>query len=183
MKKFEPGTIFLGTLGLVLFFVAWQLIGVYRLAGLTWPPLTAVVAVLADTNRWPLFGRALSATLTSTALGYFWGLVFGLGGAILAHLWPITRPGTDRLAAVINSIPSIALAPVFIVFLSRESTPAAIASVHAAFILYVSASSGLGAATRGHIDLLAVLGASPVQRLLRLGLPPPPPALFSGLQP
>src|SRR5258706_904597 len=105
MKKFEPGTIFLGTLGLVLFFVAWQLIGVYRLAGLTWPPLTDVVAVLADTNRWPLFGRALSATLTSTALGYFLGLVFGLCGGILAHLWPVTRPRPDQLSAGGQSIP------------------------------------------------------------------------------
>lgn len=172
----------LGACGLALFFVAWQVIGVYRLAGLTWPPLTDVATVLADGNRWPLFGRALSATLSATALGYAWGLVFGLGGAVLAHLWPLTRPGTDRLAAVVNSIPSIALAPVFIVFLSREATPAAIASVHTAFILYVSASSGLTAATRGHLDLLSVLGASRVQRLWRLELPAALPALSSGLK-
>jgi len=172
----------LGALGLALFLVAWQVIGVYRLAGLTWPPLTDVIAMLIDTNRWPLFGRALSATLSSTAMGYVWGLVFGLGGAVFAHLRPIARPGTDRLAAVINSIPSIALAPVFIVFLSRESTPAAIAAVHAAFILYVSASSGLGAATRAHVDLLAVLGASRIQCLWRLELPASLPAISSGLK-
>ena len=172
----------LGGAGLALFLIAWQIIGHYRLAGLTWPPLTDVAAQLADPNRWPLFGRALSATLAATAAGYVVGLMFGLAGAILIHVWPVTRPGTDRLAAVINSIPSIALAPVFIVFLSRESTPAAVAAVHVAFIIYVAASSGLAAATRGHVDLLAVLGASRAQRLWRLDLPASLPALASGLK-
>ena len=49
--------------GLALFLGAWQVIGTYRLAGLTWPPLSEVVALLADPARWPLFGRALSAKI------------------------------------------------------------------------------------------------------------------------
>src|SRR5207244_3667100 len=53
---------------------------------------------------------------------------------------------------------------------------------HAAFILYVSASSGLAAATHGHIDLLSVLGASRFQRLWRLELPASLPAISSGLK-
>jgi NitT/TauT family transport system permease protein len=168
--------------GLGLFFGAWQLIGYYRLAGLTWPPLSEVVALLADPLRWPLFGRALAATVYAMALGYAVGLALGLGAAVATHLFPSARPGTDRLAAVINSIPSIALGPVFIVFLSRESTPAAIAAAHVAFILYVSASSGLAAASQGHHDLLSALGASRWQRLWRLDLPVALPALATGLK-
>jgi ABC-type nitrate/sulfonate/bicarbonate transport system permease component len=172
----------LAFIGLGLFLGAWQLIGHYRLAGLTWPPLSEVVALLAEPPRWPLFGRALSASLSAMALGYALGLGLGLGAAVATHLVPIARPGTDRLAAVINSIPSIALGPVFIVFLSRESTPAAIAAAHAAFILYVAASSGLASGSRGHHDLMSALGASRLRRLRHLDLPASLPALATGLK-
>ena len=172
----------LALIGLALFLAAWQIVGHYRLAGLSWPPLTEVLAVLLDPERRPLFGRALSATLWATALGYCIGVLIGLGAAIGTYLWPPARSGTDRLAAVVHSIPSIALAPVFIVFLSRESTPVAIAAAHAAFVIYVAAGSGLAAASRGHGDLFTVLGASHLQRLWRLDLPAALPALSSGLK-
>jgi ABC-type nitrate/sulfonate/bicarbonate transport system permease component len=168
--------------GLGLFLGAWQMIGHYRLAGLTWPPLSEVAELLADPLRWPLFGRALSASIYAMMVGYGAGLALGVGAAIATLLLPGARPGTDRLAAVINSIPSIALGPVFIVFLSRESTPAAIAAAHVAFILYVSTSSGLAAASPGHHDLLSALGASRWQRLWHLDLPASLPALATGLK-
>jgi NitT/TauT family transport system permease protein len=172
----------LGIVGLGLFLLAWQLIGHYRLAGLSWPPLTEVLAVLFDPERRTLFARAVSATLWSTASGYLVGAGVGMAAAILGYLYPAARPGTDRLAAVVHSIPSIALAPVFIVFLSRESTPAAIAAAHAAFVIYVAAGSGLAAASRGHGDVFTALGASRLQRLWRLDLPASLPALTSGLK-
>lgn len=177
-----PQKIALAIAGLGLFLVAWQVVGHYRLAGLSWPPLTEVLALLLDPLRWPLFGRALAATLWATALGYCAGLALGMGAAIGTYLWPPARAGTDRLAAVLHSIPSIALAPVFIVFLSRESTPAAIAAAHAAFVIYVAAGSGLAAASRGHGDVFTALGASRLQRLWRLDLPASLPALSSGLK-
>jgi len=172
----------LAIIGLALFLAVWQAVGHYRLAGLSWPSLTEVLAVLSDPDRRPLFGRALAATLSATALGYCAGLLIGLGAAVATHLWPAARPGTDRLAAVVHSIPSIALAPVFIVFLSRESTPVAIAAAHAAFVIYVAACSGLAAASRGHGELFTVLGASRLQRLWRLDLPAALPSLSSGLK-
>jgi NitT/TauT family transport system permease protein len=172
----------LGFAGLALFLGAWQAIGHYRLAGLTWPPLTEVVALLADPARWPLLGRALSASISQMALGYVLGLALGLGAAVATYLAPSARPGTDRLAAVINSIPSIALGPVFIVFLSRESTPAAIAAAHVAFIVYVAACSGLACASPAHHDLLSALGASRWRRLWHLDLPMSLPGLASGLK-
>lgn len=172
----------LGFVGLALFLAAWQIIGHYRLAGLSWPSVTEVLAVLADPDRRTLFLRALSATVAATAIGYVAGVALGLGAASASHLAPAARQGTDRLAAVIHSIPSIALAPVFIVFLSRESTPAAIAAAHAGFVIYVAATSGLAAASASHGDLFTVLGASRWQRLWRLDVPAALPALSSGLK-
>src|SRR5260370_24468911 len=133
----------LGALGIGLFLALWEPIGQLKLAGIGWPPLSAVLEMLADENRWPLFRRALGATLEETALGYVWGTGAGLGLAALAHLLPPLRRGSDRLAAVLNSLPSIALGPIFLVLLILLSTPAAVSSLHSVFIVFVSVTSVL----------------------------------------
>lgn len=178
----RAGRALLGLLGLAIFLALWELIGRFRLAGLTWPPLSDVLDMLTDEGRLPLFQRALGATLGSTALGYLWGAGIGLALAVAAHLLPVLREGADRLAAVLNAIPSIALGPVFLVLISRDATPAAIASIHVFFIVFVSTSSGLTAAHAAHHDVFSALGARPAARFLRLELPAALPALSSGLR-
>ena len=172
----------LGVLGIALFLALWEVVGRLQLAGISWPPLSDVLEMLADENRRPLFRRAIAATLASTALGYLWGTGAGLVLATLAHLLPLLRRGSDRLAAVLNAVPSIALGPIFLVLLSRDSTPAAVASIHVFFIVFVSVSSGLQRASPAHRDLFSVLGADRVRRFARLELPAALPALASGLR-
>ena len=172
----------LGTLGIVIFLGLWEALGRSGVLGISWPPLSDVLEMLTDASKLPLFERALGATLESTALGYAWGTMAGLALAMLAHLLPMLRRGSDRLAAVLNSVPSIALGPIFLVLMSRESTPAAVSSIHVFFIVFVSVSSGLQRATQAHRDLFAVLGADRVRRFARLELPAALPSLVSGLR-
>jgi len=172
----------LGALGIALFLGLWEVLGQTGALGISWPPLSAVLEMLADGSQQPLFGRALSATLASTALGYAWGTAAGLALAMLAHLLPLLRRGADRLAAVLNSVPSIALGPIFLVLLSRDSTPAAVSSIHVFFIVFVSVSSGLQRASAAHRDLFTVLGADRLGRFRRLELPAALPSLASGLR-
>ena len=172
----------LGVLGIAIFLVLWEVVGQAKLLGISWPPLSDVLEMLADPSRRPLFLRALGATLDSTAMGYIGGTGAGLLLATVAHLLPPMRRGSDRLAAVLNSVPSIALGPIFLVLLTRESTPAAVSSIHVFFIVFVSVSSGLQRATAAHRDLFAVLGADRLKRFWRLELPAAMPALVSGLR-
>lgn len=172
----------LGGAGIALFLVGWQAIGHWRLAGLTWPPLTDVLALLRDPQRWPLFGRALSATLTSMLSGYALGFLTGVGTALVAHLWRPAAPGLDRLATVINAIPSVALGPLCIVFLSREAAPVAIAAIHAGFIIYVGAGAGLASASQAHGDLFTTLGSSRWRRTWLLEAPAALPTLSTALK-
>src|SRR5437763_521219 len=172
----------LGALGIALFLALWEVVGRTGILGISWPPLSDVLQELTDPGRRPLFQRALGATLESTALGYIWGTGAGLILATIAHLLPRLRRGSDRLAAVLNSVPSIALGPIFLVLLTRESTPAAVSSIHVFFIVFVSVSSGLQRASPAHRDLFAVLGADRVKRFGRLELPVALPSLVSGLR-
>ncbi|MEJ0068212.1 MAG: ABC transporter permease subunit [Pseudomonadota bacterium] len=168
--------------GIALFLLAWQLIGEWRLLGLTWPPLDAVLATLLDPARRGLFQRALAATVGAASLGYAVGLALGLSLALVIHLLPLIKSGADRLAAVVNAIPGIALGPILIVTVSQEATPATLAAIHVFFLIYVAASAGLAAASRAHRDLFGVLGADRWTRLRRLEAPAALPALASGMK-
>jgi ABC-type nitrate/sulfonate/bicarbonate transport system permease component len=170
----------LGALGIALCLGAWQAIGVSGLAGLTWPPLTDVLAYLVDGSHRGLLGRALAATLASVAWGYGVGMALGLGLAALAQLAPATRPGADRLAALVHAIPAIALAPLFIVLLSREATPAAVAALGVFFVSYVATTAAFEDVTSGHRDLLTVLGAGRWRRFSLLAVPAAVPAVVTG---
>jgi len=172
----------LGVLGVALFLGAWEFIGVNRLAGLTWPPLSTVVAFMLDPSRAQLLGRAMEASFSMVLLGYVTGALIGIGLAGLVHVLPVVRPGMDRLASVIHAIPAIALAPLFIVILDRELTGMAIAALNVFFILYVSTTSGLNNSTAGHRDLFQVMGATRSTRLRRLDLPAALPAVVSGMK-
>ncbi|MDE1996537.1 MAG: ABC transporter permease subunit [Rhizobiaceae bacterium] len=174
--------IIFGAIGIGLFLVLWQIIGVYKLAGLTWPPLTQVLTFLFDPSRQALFLRATGATLSVAALGYIVGGVVGMALAAAVHMFPILRPGMDRLSSVVHAIPAIALAPIFIVLISRDFTGMAIAALNVFFVLYVGTTSGLMNSTQSHRDLFTVLGASKQMRFVRLDLPAALPAIVSGMK-
>ena len=171
-----------GTAGLAGFFALWQVIGHFQLAGLSWPPLTAVLQYLFDPDRHALFLRAIDATLRSTIAGYLIGALTGIGLASIAYTLPMLQRGSDRFAAVVNSIPSIALGPIFLILISREATPAGVASIHVFFIVYVSMNSGLASTSQAHEDLFSALGSSRLKRFLRLNFPSAVPAIASGLR-
>lgn len=184
MKRYSARlrTTVLGAIGIVLFLGLWELIGVERWGGLTWPPLSVVIAFLFDPAKAALFQRAMAASFTMIAFGYATGLALGLAAAALGHLVKPLRPGLDRLASVIHAIPTIALAPLFIVLLSREWTGMAIAALAVFFVMYVSATSGLAASSAAHRDLFQVFGSSRLTQLIRLDMPAALPALVSGMK-
>ena len=121
-----------GAAGLASFFALWQIIGQYQLAGLSWPPLTAVLQYLFDPDKHALFRRAIDATLRSTLVGYGLGAVVGIALASIAYILPRLQRGSDRFAAVINSIPSIALG---VLLAGGVVTALVLAGVEAAVIL------------------------------------------------
>ena len=172
----------LGLAGVVLFLALWQIVGVYRLAGLTWPPLTSVLATLLDPRRAVLFAHAATATFSAAGSGFAIGTALGVAVAAGVHLAPSLRPGVDRLAAMVNALPGIALGPILIVTLSPAAAPTALASISVFFLTYVAASGGLSSATQANQDFFTVLGAGRLVRLWRLELPAALPTIASGVR-
>ncbi|MDX6315386.1 MAG: NitT/TauT family transport system permease protein [Streptomyces sp.] len=167
--------------GALLLLGIMEAVGRLRLLGDSWPPLTEVASYLGDPVARGLLGRALAATAAAAGTGFALGAAVAVAVAVIGVLVPPAQPGLDRLAAVVNAIPLIALGPLLITTVGRDSTPAVIAALAAGFAMFVAATSGLAAASAAHVDVFRALGATRRTRLLRLQLPVAVPLLLDGL--
>ncbi|MFY9781760.1 MAG: ABC transporter permease subunit [Candidatus Baltobacteraceae bacterium] len=171
-----------GALGLALTFGAWEALGRLHVLGTFFPPFSAVVAYLLAPEHRPLLLAAATQTAGEAFAGYLIGSAAGLGLAVLSLLFPPSAPGLERLAAIVNGIPVIAVGSVCAVIFPPDANPVIVAALAVFFMMFVASNAGLAAASGAHRELFAVLGASPATTFWRLRLPAAVPALVDGLR-
>lgn len=171
-----------GVAGLGAFLAIWEIGGRSGLLGDSFPPISEVIALLTDPDRRSLFERAVGATFNSAIRGFGLGAMAAVLLASIGALTPMAREGLDRFVASVHAVPLIALGPLFIVLLSRDGTPAAIAGLAAFFPVYVATSSGFDDTSRTHRDVFSALGANRRIRMRLLQLPAALPSIADGLR-
>ena len=118
---------------------------------------------------------ALEALLLAALLGVPVGILLGM----LPRAWNVLAPYLNGL----NSMPRIALAPVFIVvFGIGQSAKVALGFSIAVFIFLMNSRIGVLSADKEHRDLCATLGASRLQLFTKLYVPVAIPAIFTALR-
>lgn len=168
-------------IGALTLLVLLEIVGRTGVAGKTWPPLTDVVAFIVDPSHAVLLTNAFVATIRAAFVGAVIGTVVGALTAIIALLLPISKPGLDRSAALLEATPAIAIAPFLALSVGRDTTPVIIPAFSVAFIMYLSLSSAFAGVSRTRHDLLSVFGSSASRRLLWLQLPSALPNFFDAL--
>ncbi len=169
-------------LGLAGFLALWEVLARSGMAGLTIPTLTSVAAVYRDPRFALLLYRSAVATLGSALLGLFAGGALGTLTAVLSHVVPPLQPGLDRLAVTVNAIPAVALGPIFILLVSRDLTPALLATIAVFFLFYVAVTSGLRTPSPTLKEMMTTFGAGKWQRLRYLEIPSAIPSFLGGLK-
>ena len=172
----------LGAVGLVSFAAAWEVLGRAELLGQSWPPLSTILTTLIDPERRRLFQRAITTTIGEAARGYLIGILIAFALGLLSVLVPALRGGLDRLAALLNAVPVIALGPVLISTMPRDQVPVALAALAVFFTTFVATTAGFAAASPLHQDVFSVLGAARPARFRLLQLPASLPILCTGLK-
>lgn len=174
--------VLLGAIGIGVFLALWQVAGVNGWGGMTLPALDRVLLEFTNPQRQGLFMRAAGASIASLGLGLLYGTLLGVGLAIVTRLLPILWDGLDNFAALVNAIPSIALAPVFMLMLTPDAVPIAIATMSVYFVTYVASRSALDGTPAAYRDLMSVLGSSRINRMRMVEWPSALPGIATALR-
>lgn len=130
-----------------------------------------------------LLGRHLPATLGEVLAG---GMLSVAGGMLLGTAMHLYRPLEKALYPLIvisQTVPLIALSPVFILWFGYGLwSKAAVVFLTAFFPVVVGVYDGLGTSGWGYRELLLTMGASRRQLLFKIGIPMALPSFFSGLR-
>lgn len=166
----------------LLLLITWELIARSGIAGLTIPTPVSIAEIYLQPRFAALLYRSAIATAGSALLGLVIGILLGTATALVAHTNAALRPGLDRLAVTVNAIPAVAIAPIFVLLVSREFTPTLLAAIAVFFLIYVAVSSGLHTPSSRLLDMLTTFGAGKWQRLRYVELPSAVPSFLGGLK-
>ncbi|WP_160035993.1 ABC transporter permease [Paenibacillus sp. An7] len=173
-----------------------------------WPPLMAVILFLAvwqiavplfHIEKWILpspaditkeaIAEAASltqhtwATVQLTLLGFFIGTGVGLLTAMLLHLVPFLKSALYPLLILSQNIPTIALAPLLMIWFGFGLLPKIIVITLVCFFpVAVSTMDGLMQTDRGMMNYMRMAGASKAQIFRKLEVPHALPSVFSGVK-
>jgi NitT/TauT family transport system permease protein len=162
--------------------VLWELICVvFRIPAFILPTPQAVGASMLQWAS-PIMDNALS-TLVSTLLGFLLAVVAGvlLGAAIGASR--LVYRGLFPVLVGFNSIPKVAVVPVFVIWFGAGTVPAVLTAFMVSFFpIAVNVATGLATVEPELLDVLRALGATKKDILIKIGMPRALPYFFASLK-
>lgn len=130
-----------------------------------------------------LLGRHLPATLEEVLLGFALSVVCGILIGTGMHMYPTIEKALYPLLIISQTIPLIALSPIFIMWFGYTLwSKVAVVFLTAFFPVVVGTYDGLHKRGERYNELLLTLGATRWQLLRKIQFPLSLPSLFSGLK-
>ena len=166
----------------LLLLAIWQLV---CSAGLVAPyilpsPISIVEAFFQNIGT--MWGHIL-ITLEEAGIGFFLSIGMAIVIAMLMDSIPLVRKAIYPLILVSQTIPTIALAPLFVMWFGFGLLPKVVVVVLVCFFpIVVSLLDGLAGVDPDMVNLMRSMGAGRVQILRHLKLPAAAPSFFSGLR-
>lgn len=167
---------------LVIILAAWQF-GVTDASLPYFSRPSLVVAKLYELLTHQDIYRHMYVTLAEIALGYALGAGFGLVLGFVLGRSSFLSAALEPYIMGLYSIPKIALAPVFIVWLGLGmASKVAVVFVASFFLVFFNTYSGLLSINEELVRLARLMGASWPQTVMRVILPAAAPQIFLGLR-
>lgn len=122
-------------------------------------------------------------TLLATLLAFAMSAVFGIGFGLLLTETPVLKRLLDPFLTALNSLPRIALAPIFILWFGIGLASKIALAVSLGFFIVLAATvAGIKNIDPTLIRLSRSLGCSPWQQFRKVTLPWAVPSVFAGLK-
>ncbi len=164
------------------FLVIWEVW--VRLAGIPTyflPAPSAIFVELAQNPAW--YMRHAAYTVGACLLGFFMALAIGVLAAIGIVYSRILENTLYTFLVSLNSIPKIALAPLFIIWMGTNlSSKVAISMLIALFAVVIDTVLGLRSVDPDVLDMAKSMRARPLQVLWKIRFPAALPAMFAGMK-
>jgi len=143
-------------------------------------PASVAKAFAAD---FPLLMRHVLTTLAEAGVGLGLAVVAALFAAILMDRFLVMRRTFYPVAIVTQTVPTIAIAPLLVLWLGYGVTPKiAVVFITCFFPVLIGVSGGLSGVDPAMLRLMRSMGATPRQMLRYVKLPYALPGFFAGLR-
>jgi NitT/TauT family transport system permease protein len=169
---------------LVVLFGSWQLLASAHILDPAFvsEPTQFFPSFWDGITRGGLLGL-MGTTLYETVVGFAVASALGLAGGYLLAEYTVFDAITRPFMTGFNSLPRIALAPLFVLWFGLGSLSRIVLIVSLSFfIVAFNTYAGLQGVHRDHLLLARVLGASRAERFWKFVVPSAAPAIFAGLQ-
>jgi NitT/TauT family transport system permease protein len=167
---------------ILVLLVLWDIaIRVFRIPPYLVPPPLAVVKQLG--TEWPMLLRETMPTLYATLGGFALSAIIGVPIAMWIAYSRLVESFVYPLLVFSQSVPKVAIAPLFVVWFGFGIVPKVIAAFLLGFFpVVVSTVQGFKSVEPDVIDLARSMGANGLRIFLKFRLPHALPAIFSGLK-
>lgn len=167
---------------LVVFLLAWEvLVRVLQVRPIMLPPPSTILLELQAEWVWYL-GHAWYTLLTTLA-GFALSVICGVGIAVLLVGSRWFESAVYPLIIALNSVPKVAIAPLFVIWLGTGAEPKiAIAFLIAIFAIIVDTVHGLRSVPQDVLDLGRVLKGSSRDFFFKVRLPSALPSILTGMK-
>jgi NitT/TauT family transport system permease protein len=167
---------------IVALFVLWEaVIDVFRIPPYLIPaPLAVVKQLVAE---WPRLLAESAVTTYATLGGFALSIAFGIPAALWIAYSRTVESYVYPLLVFSQSVPKIAIAPLFVVWFGFGIIPKVIAAFMLGFFpVVVSTVAGFKSVEPDMLDLARSMKASRLQTFLKISLPQAMPSIFAGLK-
>ncbi|MDN5843936.1 MAG: ABC transporter permease [Alcaligenaceae bacterium] len=166
----------------VVMLVLWDLaIRLFNIPPYLIPPPGKVVGQLIE--QWPMLLQQSYFTTEATFWGFILSIVVGVPMAMVIAYSRTVESFVYPLLVFSQSIPKVAIAPLFVVWFGFGIMPKIVTAFLLGFFpIIVATVMGFKSVESDMLDLARSMGASRLQTFLKISLPQALPAMFSGLK-
>lgn len=177
-----PGWLLSGT-AVVLLLGVWEaLVRAFSISEFLFPAPSRVVQALLDGFGSGAFVRHSLVTLQEIIYGFVIAVLAGLLIAVWISSSRLAEKTLLPLVVVLQTVPKVALAPLFLVWFGFGMESKVLATALIAFFpVLVNATLGFNSASVDQINMMKSFGATRLQVLTRLRLPSAVPSILAGL--
>ncbi|MGB3413728.1 MAG: ABC transporter permease [Microbacteriaceae bacterium] len=146
------------------------------------PKPSVIVATLVEQLMKPIFWSHVGITLQEAGLGFLIGVVVALVLGVLVARSQLTEKTIMPYVVAFQSVPKVALAPLFVVWFGFGLTSKIVMSAVIAFFpILINVIEGLKAVDKDKVEMLTSFGASEAQIFRMARFPSALPFIFAGL--